>query len=137
MDRERAPEVVFGTLNLVSAAVLGVGVFLGLPDRYWPVDGGAALLILLLASGGAGLLARTGWGHLVAEIACGVTLGLGLFFILLLSLSASYLAGVYGPVGRGGAVIFILVLALAVPYLVALPGAELLWLRRRRRGRQR
>jgi len=62
-------------------------------------------------------------------MAAGVTLALGLVLVGALAVSASYLAGIYGPVGRGGAVLFILVMALAIPYLVALPGAELVWLR--------
>jgi len=45
-------------------------------------------------------------------------------------MSASYLAGIYGPIGRGGAIIFVLVLALAIPYLVAIPALELVWLGR-------
>jgi hypothetical protein len=45
-----------------------------------------------------------------------------------LALTASYLSGVYGPVGRGGAVILTLSAALALPYLVLLPVAQLVWL---------
>jgi hypothetical protein len=122
----------FGALNLVSAMLLGVGVFLGLPDRYLPVDAGAVLLILLLSIAGVGLLAGARWSQQVATVAASATLGLGLLLIALLSISASYLAGIYGPVGRGGAVIFVLVIALAVPYLVVLPAAQLVWLARAR-----
>ena len=45
-----------------------------------------------------------------------------------LVLTASWLAGVYGPVGRGGAMIFGLVAAMVLPYTILLPAAELLWL---------
>jgi hypothetical protein len=134
MMLERVPAVVFGALNVLSALVIAVGVFLGLPERYLPVDGGAVLLMALLLASGVGLLTQARWGALVAAVASGVTLGLGLLFIAALSISAAFLAGVYGPVGRGGAVIFVLVLALAIPYVVAIPLAELVWLRRRVNG---
>ena len=50
----------------------------------------------------------------------------------LLALTASWLAGIYGPVGAGGAAIMALVAALALPYLVVLPCVELVWLAPRR-----
>jgi hypothetical protein len=125
----RTPSFAFGALNLLSAALLGIGVFWGLPDRYLPVDGGAVCVMTLLAGSGLGLLLRTRWSVVTATMAAGVTLALGLVLVGALAVSASYLAGIYGPVGRGGAVLFILVMALAIPYLVALPGAELVWLR--------
>ncbi len=121
--------VVFGLGNLVAAALVAIGVFEGLPDRYAPVDAAAAVLLTLLGAAGVGLLAQLSWAKPVAEIASAVSLGLGLFVVGALVVSASYLAGVYGPVGRGGAVIFVLVVALAVPYLIALPAIELAWLR--------
>jgi hypothetical protein len=50
-----------------------------------------------------------------------------------LALTASYLSGIYGPVGKGGALILVLVAALALPYLVVLPASQLVWLRGERR----
>ena len=64
----------------------------------------------------------------MARAAAFASLGLGLLLITLLAWSAAYLSGVYGPVGRGGAIILVLVIALAVPYLLAIPAGELLWL---------
>lgn len=133
-ERERAPErrdavrVLFGTLNLVAALVTLIGVFQGLPARWLPVDLPAAVVALLLAAAGGGLLASAPWGDRVARIASMVTLGAGLVLVALLVFTASYLNGIYGPVGHGGALILILVAALALPYLVAFPAAQLLWL---------
>jgi hypothetical protein len=126
----RAPALAFGAANVASAAVVALGVFRGLPERYLPVDLPAAIVVVLLGASGAGLAFRTRWGVAVGKVAAGVTLALGLVLVAALAMSASYLAGVYGPVGEGGAVLFTLVLALAVPYLVALPALELFWLRR-------
>ena len=49
----------------------------------------------------------------------------------LLAVTASHLAGLYGPVGRGGALILAVVGLLVVPYLVLLPVAQLVTLRKR------
>jgi hypothetical protein len=62
-----------------------------------------------------------------------LSLACGLALTIALIVSASFLAGVYGPVGSGGVVLFTLLVALVVPYLVALPLAQFLWLRGQRR----
>jgi hypothetical protein len=59
------------------------------------------------------------------------SLVLGLLLVTTLALTASYLSGIYGAVGRGGAMILGLIAALALPYLVAIPLAQLGWLARR------
>ena len=57
------------------------------------------------------------------------SLALGLALVTVLAVTASWLSGVYGPVGAGGAVVLVLVAALALPYLVVLPVVRLVWLR--------
>jgi hypothetical protein len=118
----------FGVVNLVAAAVVLFAVFGALPARWWLVDGGAVVLAALLAAAGVGLVAQKPWAERVARAASIAVLAIGLVFIATLALTASYLAGVYGPVGRGGAVILTLSAALAIPYLVLLPAAQLVWL---------
>ena len=120
--------VGFGAVNLVSAALIGLGVFVGLPTRYWVIDVPAVVVVVLLGMAGGGLLVRSAWGAPVARIASVVTLVLGLVLVCILAITASYLQGIYGPVGRGGALILTLVAALALPYLVVLPAAQLVWL---------
>ena len=92
------------------------------------VDAFAVLLAFLLAGAGAGLLADRAWARTVARVASFVVLAIGLVLIATLALTASYLNGIYGPVGKGGAVIMALSAALALPYLVVLPVAQLYWL---------
>ena len=77
---------------------------------------------------GWGSSGRFPWAERVARLASFVTLALGLALVTALVVAASYLSGIYGAVGRGGAVILVLVSALALPYLVALPVSQLLWL---------
>jgi hypothetical protein len=121
----------FGAANVLAAGLVALGVFRGLPARFWPVDLGAATVSVLLVVSGAALLGNARRAPLLARIASGVALALGLLAFAALVLTASWLWGVYGPVGKGGAALFLLVAALVLPYLVALPIAELLWLGRR------
>jgi hypothetical protein len=118
----------FGVGDVVAAVLVLFAVFAALPARWWLVDGGAIVVAGLLGAAGGGLLAQTPWAERVARAASIGVLGIGLVLIATLALTASYLSGVYGPVGRGGAVILALSAALAIPYLVILPAAQLVWL---------
>lgn len=122
--------LAFGFLDLVAACVVVLGVFRGLPSRYWPVDGAAAAIALLLGVSGVGLMLGRAWAPRIARAASFAVLAMGLTLVAVLAITASYLAGIYGPVGKGGAVILVLVAALALPYLVVLPASQLLWLGR-------
>jgi hypothetical protein len=124
----RRAALVFGIANLLTAAVVVLGVFVGLPARWAPVDTAAAALAVLELAGGAGLIMAAPWAARLAQAACAVALALGLGLVSALALTASWLSGVYGPVGFGGAVVLSLVAALALPYLVVLPAVQLIWL---------
>ena len=125
---QRTARVGFGVTNLATGVLIYVGVFEGLPSRYLPVDAAAAVLALFFALAGSGLLGEASWGPRIAWIASVVSLALGLLLVATLALTATFLSGVYGPVGRGGALILGLVAALALPYLVVLPAAQMMWL---------
>lgn len=114
--------------DIVTAILIALGVFMGLPSRWWPIDAGAVVLIVLLAVAGVGLLAKARWGERVARSASIASLVMGLGLVATLALTASYLRGIYGPVGRGGALILVLVAALAIPYLLVFPALQLAWL---------
>jgi hypothetical protein len=124
----RVLRVGFGVADLASAVLVYVGVFEGLPARYAPVDAAASVVLALFAAAGAGLLGQASWAPKVAWVASVVSLVLGLALVATLALTASYLSGIYGPVGRGGALILSLTAALALPYLVLLPAGQLVWL---------
>lgn len=128
---ERRVRIAFGVFDLMAAALVMVGIFQGLPARYWPIDGVAGGVALLLTAGGVSLLAGARWTPQVSRVASLLVLAVGLLFLAALAVSASYLAGIYGPVGKGGALILFLIAALALPYLIILPAAQLLWLGRR------
>lgn len=121
----RLPRLVFGVLDLVMGALVLGGVFGALPTRWAPVDVAAAVVGGLQLAAGAALLAGHKAAPAVARVASFVSLGVGLALVTVLAVTASYLSGIYGPVGKGGAVILVLVAALAVPYLIAIPAVEL------------
>jgi hypothetical protein len=125
----RRAALVFGIADLVTAAVLVIGVFVGLPSRWAPVDATALVLTGAQLAAGIGLLAGKSWAPRVARAASALALALGLALITVLAVTASWLSGVYGPVGAGGAVVLVLVAALALPYLVVMPVVQLVWLR--------
>jgi hypothetical protein len=127
----RCTALAFAFVSLSTAALLFVGVFVGLPARWWPVDAGTVLLVVLELAAGLGLITGARWGVLVARIAGATALFLGLVAVTLLAVTASWLGGVYGPVGKGGAVVLGLVAALVLPYCVLLPAVQLWWLRGR------
>lgn len=114
----------------VGAGTLG-GIWVGLPARWWPIDVPGTLLAALFVVSGVGLLTGARWSRRVG-VACGVVaLALGLVLVTAIALAAAQLAGLYGPVGRGGALILAVVGLLVTPYLVALPVAQLVTLRPR------
>jgi hypothetical protein len=128
--------------SLTSAAVVGFGVFLGLPSRWAPVDVTAGVVTLACAASGGLMLFRAvraatpeqvKLAERVARIVSAVVLLLGLGLVVLLAATAGYLSGIYGPVGKGGAMVLVFVALLAVPYLIALPAAQLLALGPRRK----
>ena len=127
MDSARI-RVGFGILNLSAAFLAYMGVFHGLPTRWMPVDVPAVVVIALMAASGIALAANRRGGERLARLASILVLAVGMLLFAALVLTASWLAGVYGPVGRGGAMIFGLVAALVLPYAILLPAAELLWL---------
>lgn len=127
----RTASLCFGVADVLTGGLVAVGVFAGLPARWWPVDLGAGLLAGLDVAAGVALLVGVRWAPRLVRVACAVALALGLFVVTVGAVTASWLSGVYGPVGKGGALILGLVAALVLPYAVALPLAQLLWLRSR------
>jgi hypothetical protein len=120
--------VACAVCDIVTAILIAAAVFMGLPTRWWLVDAAALVLIALLGAAGVGLLLRAPWGEKVARSASIASLAVGLGLVATLGVTASYLRGIYGPVGRGGALILVLVAALAIPYLLVFPALQLVWL---------
>ena len=114
--------------SFTSALVIASGVFLALPARWAPVDVTAAIVSFACAASGALMATGRGPKERVARIVNAIVLVLGLGLVIVLAATAGYLSGIYGPVGKGGAGVLVVVALLAIPYLIALPGAQLLYL---------
>jgi len=123
---------VLAVVDLVVAVLVLAAIWGALPARWWPVDVLGTLLALVLGAGGVGLWLGTRWGTRLA-LAGGVTvLAAGLLLTTALAWTAAHVAGLYGPVGGGGAVLLFTIAALLLPYLVILPAAQIVLLRRLR-----
>lgn len=120
--------VAFGAANVICGSLVAFSVFSALPSRWWVVDSGAVLVIVLLGVSGIGLLWRKPWAIPTARFASGVVLAVGLLFIGALALTASALSGLYGSLGHATSSAMVGMIALAAPYLIVLPMAELLFL---------
>jgi hypothetical protein len=124
----RRVAIVFGVADLLTAALVTLGIFVGLPARWAVVDVAAGVLVALKIASGLSLIVRVRWAPTMTIAAAAVALALGLALVTSLALTASWLSGVYGPVGRGGALLLTLVAALTLPYLVVVPAVQLFWL---------
>jgi len=124
---KKGARIGFGVLNVGVAALVAWGVFRGLPTRWWVVDDGAAVVVALMAVSGIALLANHRLAEAITRVAGFVVLALGLAVFAALALTASWLYGVYGPVGKGGSALFALVALLVFPYVVVLPAVLLAW----------
>jgi hypothetical protein len=118
-----------GSQLALGLLVLG-GVWFALPARWLWVDVPATLLgVGCLVTAGA-LLRNASWALHAARLLLWAELVLGCLCVTLLASGAAQLAGSYGPVGAGGALLLAVIALLVVPYLVVFPALQLGWLRR-------
>jgi hypothetical protein len=115
--------------QLGLSVLLSSGVWLALPARWAWVDVPGTLLASAALLAAIGLLARKRWALSFARWVLRAELLLGTLTATLLAAAAAQLAGSYGPVGAGGAILLVTIAVLVLPYLVALPALQLAWLR--------
>ncbi|MET0389220.1 MAG: hypothetical protein ABW321_24825 [Polyangiales bacterium] len=129
MTKPNVP-VLIAAGQLVLALLVSGGVFIGLPARWAWVDVPAVLIALAASVSAFGLLRRAAWGLRVATWVLWAELVLGSLTVTLLAVAAAQLAGSYGPVGGGGAVLLVTIALLVTPYFLVFPALQLAWLRR-------
>ncbi len=115
--------------DVVLGAIVAATPWVALPGRIAIVDAGATAIGVLHVAAGAGLLLRRGWAVRLARTSALLLLVLGIALLAGLAVSASFLYGVYGDVGRGGAFSIAVAIVVLLPYLVAFPIVELIVLR--------
>ncbi len=116
---------ILGALDLFVCVVLLVAIWLALPARWWPVDVGGTVVASAFFVSGVSLVVGFPWARRFALVVAGITFLLGSSLVAALAFTLAYLAGLYGPVGQGGALILFFVALLLTPYLVFLPLAQL------------
>jgi len=126
---------VLGAVDVLVGVGLVAAIFGALPARWWPVDVGGSVVAAAFVASGVGLVLGKRWGVIVGRVVAGVVLSVGLALVTALAVTAAHVAGLYGPVGRGGAVLLGLVAALVLPYLVMVPAAQLWILRAERKSK--
>ncbi|MBC7170977.1 MAG: hypothetical protein H5U40_01035 [Polyangiaceae bacterium] len=130
-DRRRAgPHRIIAAYDIFLGSGLLVGIWAGLPDRWWPVDTIGTALGSLLVIVGLGLALRQRWAEPAALAIAAVTCAAGAMLVTALAITAGQLAGMYGPVGLGGSAILATAFLLLVPYLVVFPAAQVYFLLR-------
>lgn len=98
------------------------------PTRH---PGQAALLwgtVVAVALAGVGMLWRNRWGWRAAVTGCTALLVIAVVILVLILLSASFLSGVYGSMGRGAAMMALLAGALVIEVCGLLPAFQLKFL---------
>jgi hypothetical protein len=122
---------LYGALDVAFAALYAWFGFVLTPGRSTTFNLALAVVCLLLAGGGAGLLVAAPWGRMLARVACWALLAFSAVVVLLLVVASAYLRGVYGPLGQGMAVMTLLVAALVIEGFALLPLFQLRALHRR------
>ncbi|HTU56958.1 MAG TPA: hypothetical protein VMF89_00970 [Polyangiales bacterium] len=116
--------------QLLLAVLILLGVWVGLPARWLWIDLPLTALALACVAISVALLAGKAWAPRAVRVLLGCELAVGSLIVSLLALSIGQLAGSYGPVGAGGAVLMGTIAALIVPYLVVLPALLLAFARK-------
>jgi len=118
---------VFCAGNLVSAAALTWVVIAALPARWWVVDTAALIAIAAYVVAGAAWLCPSPACIRLARAGAAICLMLGMLLLASVLLSISWLSGIYGPIGAGGAALFTIVALLTIPYAIAWPLAQCIY----------
>ena len=119
-----------GGLDLLLAAILLGGIWGVLPTRWWLIDTIGTVLAVAFLVSAAGLLTRQAWGRRVALVVSWAVMVASLLCVTLLVWSAAHLAGLYGPIGQGGAALFGFVTLFIAPYFIAAPASKIVLLSR-------
>ena len=119
---------IAGVQLLLALLLLG-GIWIALPARWAWVDVPGTLLALAALASGAALLRGASWALALTRAVLWTELVIGTLTASLLAIAAAQLAGSYGPVGAGGALLLVIIAVLVLPYLVVFPALQLRQLR--------
>src|SRR5205807_5715449 len=121
-----------GALDLAFATLYAWLGFVLISSRSTPFNLALALVCVLLAVAGVGLILGARWGRLAGIAASALLLLFSAVVITLLVASSAYLRGIYGALGQGVAVLTLIVAALVLEAFALLPLFQLRFLLGRR-----
>jgi hypothetical protein len=119
---------VYGVLDLAFAALYWVIASTIARSSTGQFQVGSMVLACAMTAAGVGTLLRRPAGWWMAVVACVTVLCGSVMLITLLALSASFLHGVYGSMGRAAAAVTLAIGAVAVEVYVLLPAFQLRYL---------
>lgn len=122
---------VHGALDLAFAALYAWLGFFVAPGRHPAWTPALGAVVVFVGAAGLALCARVRFARPLAIVAQLALLLLCATSVVLLVASAAYLRGIYGPIGRGLALVTLVVVALAVELCGLLPLFQLRFLLRR------
>ena len=119
---------IYGTLDFVFLLFYLAMVTIIIPSRHWSGSLLQWFLVVSVGLAGAGSFARRPWGWKLAVAGCALLLVCELLLLVLLLMSASYLAGVYGSFGQAASALALVVAALSIELVALLPAFQLKYL---------
>lgn len=129
--RRRAKEIrpyIYAGFNALMLVVYFVLLVKVAPSRHGTTQAIAYLMMLSVVAMGAAMFVRNRWGWRVAVTACGTLLLLAVVVLVLILMSAGFLAGVYGAFGKAASMFALLAAALVIELVALLPALQLKFL---------
>jgi hypothetical protein len=118
----------YGILDLALAALYAwVGLSVA-PSRSPAFNVALGVTIALCVVSGASLVARARWARLVGIVTAAALLAFAAFLVAGLVASSAYVRGIYGPLGRGVAVLALCAAALVIELFALVPFFQLRFL---------
>ena len=118
----------YGILDVGLAALYAWIGFVLVPSRSATFHLALGAVVALLGASGVSLLMQARWARRLGIVAAAALLGFAAVVISGLVASAAYVRGIYGPLGRGVAVLAVCAAALAVELLALVPIFQLRFL---------
>jgi hypothetical protein len=115
----------YGVLDLVLSALYAWIGFSIVPSRSLSFRVALIVMITILSASGISLLLRARWSKILGIAASSLTLLLAAGMILGLVASAAYLRGIYGPIGKGMAILSLVAAAVVVELFALVPFFQL------------
>lgn len=120
--------LIYGTLDGIFLLLYLAMATAIMPSRQFSSALLQWFLVFSVGLAGLGTWVRRPWGWKLAVVGCAMLLLCELILLVLLLISASYLAGVYGSFGQAASALALVVAALSIELVALLPAFQLKYL---------